>query len=535
MNSKIAYQKIKRKIENNEEIKILLIGEWGIGKTYLINQLGKLNLKKILRISLFGVNSTTELHQIIKKKYINFDKTIIKKSYNVGKEIVTGYIREKTGYNISLDIIDLIELKLNFNHILVLEDVERSGSNLSMKEILGFLERYAENSNYILSLDKLKIEESENSEYNILTDYRERMFLDEFFIDSLSMSICNSIINTHSKYLTPDEKKTLVKIFINSGKRNYRILKKIILKIDNFKKNLNEKMNSSLLELVFESFVFIFENKSILSFSDSVKLMNEKLAKQDVLFEISQDTSIMRAILEFHFLENINNDLFLRYQNPKKKNKIEQSIHIINNSFFSNQETLCKEINYILNSNFSELTETTSFGLVLDCYRMIFLTNSTFNLSFDIKMIENKLFQVIKEYVSTQDIYKQYFDKFNIYYKNDLTLNKITNSFHRIQRALIKRKDAKQIQEFNKCFRLQKYEECQSKIKTNKDFFNETKYILAFLKEKQINFALYDLITDYTKNFSELIKKDLTLIPDSKIETDLVVKNRIEKILEILN
>ena len=52
---------------------LLLRGEWGCGKTYLIDHTLKESLKDthhIVRISLFGITSISELHQAVKKLFL---------------------------------------------------------------------------------------------------------------------------------------------------------------------------------------------------------------------------------------------------------------------------------------------------------------------------------------------------------------------------------------------------------------------------------------------------------------------------------
>lgn len=53
---------------------ILLSGEWGCGKTYLIENNLKSSLEqksKILRISLFGISSIEGVHNVVKQMWMN--------------------------------------------------------------------------------------------------------------------------------------------------------------------------------------------------------------------------------------------------------------------------------------------------------------------------------------------------------------------------------------------------------------------------------------------------------------------------------
>ncbi len=80
---------------------LLLTGEWGCGKTYLIDHSLKKDLDSthvIIRISLFGISTVDELHNSVKKAWIQAKGGILNAVAFLGKlKTVAGKATEAVG------------------------------------------------------------------------------------------------------------------------------------------------------------------------------------------------------------------------------------------------------------------------------------------------------------------------------------------------------------------------------------------------------------------------------------------------------
>ena len=166
---------------------LLLTGEWGSGKTYLIkNDLAK-RLKdthEIITISLFGISSVEEIHKAVKRAWLSKKSAIFEENSVASKGVrilnkVKDYIsnekvRGVAGSVLSIDFLDFIQIENKIGKkpvILVFDDLERSTIPTELK--LGVINEYCENLhfNVIVIADEERIEKSMNN-YN---DFKEKV------------------------------------------------------------------------------------------------------------------------------------------------------------------------------------------------------------------------------------------------------------------------------------------------------------------------------------------------------------------------
>lgn len=150
---------------------LMLTGEWGCGKTYLVDHELKDKLAEeavVLRISLFGISSAEGMHNAIKHEWVKAyykikginriakifgkSKTIIKKF-----DFIPGWIKNIT--NIDATVFLSINKKINGKSIiLVFDDLERC--QMSTVDVLGVINDYCENQKYhtiiVANQDKIK-------------------------------------------------------------------------------------------------------------------------------------------------------------------------------------------------------------------------------------------------------------------------------------------------------------------------------------------------------------------------------------------
>ena len=156
---------------------LMLTGEWGCGKTYLVNNDLKEELKDshiIVRVSLFGIGSLQALHTAVKKKWLyscthfiskvkekeksqdlHIDpKDIIDAAANVVR-LLNPAARNITKSVIAIDPLDYIPIEPEVNDpvsgerktvVLVFDDLDRS--RLDPVELLGCINGYFENQHF---------------------------------------------------------------------------------------------------------------------------------------------------------------------------------------------------------------------------------------------------------------------------------------------------------------------------------------------------------------------------------------------------
>ena len=161
---------------------LLLTGEWGCGKTYLIENELPQKVKEdcvIIRISMFGIPTIEELHKAVKQSWIHAKGGLLDKASGLGKfkgfiEKVSSVIPNETAKGaieaaLSFNLFEFIKIENDIDGkkvILVFDDLERN--KLGTQEKLGAINEYCENQhfNVIIVADEKKLtNESEYREF----------------------------------------------------------------------------------------------------------------------------------------------------------------------------------------------------------------------------------------------------------------------------------------------------------------------------------------------------------------------------------
>lgn len=166
---------------------LMLTGQWGCGKTYLLNNILTDTLKDthiILRVSLFGMESIEEVKGEVKrcwlyalgeskepisgmadkvKKAGSVMKSVFKKTHEVMPDPVKAIL--------SLNPIDFIKIGSQIGEkrvILIFDDLERA--NISTSDLLGCINDYCENLHIntivVANEEKIKSSEEDKIKYN---------------------------------------------------------------------------------------------------------------------------------------------------------------------------------------------------------------------------------------------------------------------------------------------------------------------------------------------------------------------------------
>lgn len=240
---------VERFLKSDSPQAIAISGKWGSGKTYFWNQIIKDAsqqglVKKYSYVSLFGTNNLAELKSAI------FDNAVSAKDVDAGASSLTWAENAKAVMrsssidevkdpsrrllnlgrkNISqvtpiLGTWGSVARSLSFfaikNYVICLDDVERKGTGLPLKEVLGLVSMLKEQRGcrivVILNEDELE------SDKPVLDAFKEKVF-DGEMVFSPSVEECAKLVFTdkwvHSKEVTDK--------VVRLGIKNIRILQRI--------------------------------------------------------------------------------------------------------------------------------------------------------------------------------------------------------------------------------------------------------------------------------------------------------------------
>lgn len=262
MSVSIIKEQINKFLSNNEPSVIAIKGQWGIGKTYSWNNFLKdakkqkiINFDRYSYVSLFGVNSLDAL------KYSIFENVIPKESIGVEPSLETfrnntraiseGMGRKALGFakyvpvvkNVAPALESLTFLSLK-EIIICIDDLERKGKGLSLKDVLGLVSLLKEQKKCKVIL-LLNDGTAETKDYET---YKEKVIDIEFAFKPTAEECATIAYNG-----TKDYHSILQGLTSSIGITNIRILKKIEQLIDNvhpFMKDVDESIFQSAMHSI---------------------------------------------------------------------------------------------------------------------------------------------------------------------------------------------------------------------------------------------------------------------------------------------
>lgn len=223
---------------------LMLTGEWGCGKTYLIDEIltPKLDEKNIfIRISLFGIGSIEELRNEIKRNWLytlakenkplsGFAEIVrkygrkAKKYARKGKDFLPEPLKTIASGVLSLDALDFVKIESKIGDkrvVLVFDDLERA--NISTGDLLGCINDYCENLHIntivVANEEKIGLEEGAKIQYREIKEkiiQRTVRYIPDF--PAIVTAVINDIANDSIKYkeFLFAQKEEIITIF--SGK-----------------------------------------------------------------------------------------------------------------------------------------------------------------------------------------------------------------------------------------------------------------------------------------------------------------------------
>ena len=287
MDVRFEIEKFIETKENNGSL--MITGNWGCGKTFLVRQLTKTIEEKGQHIfvicSLFGIDSINSLHMKIKEKLF-YEKLSLESSENAqklahkAKEIVTpisaalGEVSKVAkGINtaLSVNIYDFVRVEKEVDCrigkktvtkklVLIFDDLERS--KLKIIDVLGAINDYSENK----SIKTIVIADEERIKDTDYKDFKEKLISRTVRLtpdyESIIKSIISNYIETEKGYKTflQEQLEVIYQVFEESSSENLRSLKSYLMDFERvfaaLKKCQNTQINNSKLLYMFGAMLF---------------------------------------------------------------------------------------------------------------------------------------------------------------------------------------------------------------------------------------------------------------------------------------
>lgn len=257
---------------------ILINGDWGIGKTFVWEQIEQVLREKnidVIRISLFGINKIDGVDLEIKKqikKTVQFANSRIAKTVldflnklaipnipmNGGEEANAILSTLATIY---LDNIDIPRC------VICIDDIERISKDIKLEDVLGYIDRSLNNCIVVLIGNESQLENSDNS----YSKFKEKVIDREFYLNEID-DVYSSIVEKYRSSVSDVEKKELIDILKKHQCNNLRNAIKTVKYISQLEQN-KLIINEEILNIVYQV----------------VELLNKFNGKQPISIEMPKD------------------------------------------------------------------------------------------------------------------------------------------------------------------------------------------------------------------------------------------------------
>lgn len=315
----IEYLKYYIALSEAPNYSVLINGEWGSGKTYLVSRfIENENDHKFIRVSLYGVSSIADIENSF---FIALHPVLGSKTARVASKLLKGIL--KTAIKVDLDSNGkddvTIEYKIPDNakwltdldkHIIVIDDLERS--TLPINVVLGYLNELVESSGQkvIIIANEKEIEpliekEKETSDKNgqeekkiTKSNYsviKEKLIGKSFTVKSDFANAFENFtfgISDAPKKMLRNNQLYISKIFVDSSYNNLRILKQTIIDFDRFYTflpNIPEDKKELIEHIILLFFTLSFEiRKGFISGDKIQESILNMFLRDGILIKYSQ-------------------------------------------------------------------------------------------------------------------------------------------------------------------------------------------------------------------------------------------------------
>jgi hypothetical protein len=273
-------------LQHSPEYAVLINGKWGSGKTWFIqNYLNKKKESeeqkhKFLYVSLYGMNATNEISE---EFYRQLHPVLSSRAMAITGKVFTSLLKSTISLdlksvgdsNISLSFMDVNDSdiktiqKESEKSIIILDDLERS--HIPGKLLFGFINELVEikkkkviliaHEEKLMNNDQSKSDRNSFSYSEIKEKTIAKTFTVQTDIESAYANFVSNCDNGSEEVLTK-MKGELLKLHIESGYNNLRLLKYAIHDFDRILPNIPESVlehNDAFRDFLTNFFIFSFE------------------------------------------------------------------------------------------------------------------------------------------------------------------------------------------------------------------------------------------------------------------------------------
>ncbi|MCY9257378.1 KAP family NTPase [Bacillus spizizenii] len=347
---------VLEKLGQSSYNRVLIDGEWGIGKTKYVEDFTKLYSNSCY-ISLFGQKDIKSIIQEIYFKLIANDdiNSKFKKGYRIVAEKLDKIDFSISGFSLSVpllgDIYNVMEKELDQKdtYIIIFDDLERKHEQLGLKEIFGLLDSLAKIKG-IKTVLIAATKQFDTKNKRVFYDYKEKAIDRTYFIERYSD-------NAPAEILGEEVWRTLKSLTEFVAFKNLRTFQKINLFIAEVINTLGSDVFSEkftkkdVYRMCFATIVFNIEH------NNEMVLINEEMRKYS-----ESESSIVDYLCVYVLKNSLDNAMsksvlfhIKRWYETGEydKTNILNEIDLINNfndkprNFFSSEEEM---VNFIIES-----------------------------------------------------------------------------------------------------------------------------------------------------------------------------------------
>lgn len=354
---------------------ILINGNWGIGKSYFVKEYLK-DKKNTIYIQLFGIDSIENLKLNL---YMQIDKItgFLKKA----NKTISGINLSNSFASLSIpyfegDITKRLEKKSKKgNLIIVIDDLERKSSNISMEDLLGIIEEFSkiDNTYIILIANEKEIGKINETDEKIYLSFKEKIIQKTFNITNYSYDARRNIIKNTLSEIDNIENKEDILIYIENFLSKHKILNlRTIEKSMKFLKfilcgiNLKELKEIEIEAIIVGTLSIVIEKIENLYYKEPDKkdnmsqIITNDLTNRVVVNYFKELSLISSKRIIVEILSDIYNDIeidnnFIKLINYFKSEQSENSEE--KSLFYKSKEELEKYIQEFYNSSILRINQ----------------------------------------------------------------------------------------------------------------------------------------------------------------------------------
>lgn len=303
--------------KHDEHVCVFIDGQWGVGKTYTIEQFEKKHedLYEVKHISVFGKNNLRDIEKDIiinlssfYKVFNNelFQKSGFKFGFNIAKSVSKKFTGMELGLSQYIDNITIENINKKDNVVICIDDLERKSDKLEFKDLLGLVERTSTKFDVILIGSTINLPDNEKGYFS---KFKEKLIDYHLCIDEVSDNTLVKILDPVFENMDDDCKNEIINAFrrvrLNDKQelKNLRIYKQYI--------NLLKRVNNESCKLI--------NNRSVCIDSKIIVLCMNIIAETFLKQKISDssfgynDQQIKKVINNIFNYEDYNKTILKEY------------------------------------------------------------------------------------------------------------------------------------------------------------------------------------------------------------------------------